>query len=141
MSLLKDFLLENANVTTDAVEVPVSKRFTDAKGNLMKFKVRPVTGDEFSDYQKKSTKVEMQGKKKVATMDSKVFNNLVIINHCIDPDFKDVEFLKQLNVQTPEQALQKTLLAGEIVELASRISDISGFDTDINDEIEEAKNY
>lgn len=141
MSLLKDFLLENANVTTDAVEVPVSKRFTDAKGNLMKFKVRPVTGDEFSDYQKKSTKVEMQGKKKVATMDSKVFNNLVIINHCIDPDFKDVEFIKQLNVQTPEQALQKTLLAGEIVELASRISDISGFDTDINDEIEEAKNY
>lgn len=141
MSLLKDFLLENANVTTDAVEVPVSKRFTDAKGNLMKFKVRPVTGDEFSDYQKKSTRVEMQGKKKVATMDSKVFNNLVIINHCIDPDFKDVEFIKQLNVQTPEQALQKTLLAGEIVELASRISDISGFDTDINDEIEEAKNY
>ena len=64
----------------------------------------------------------------------------LVKNHCVDPDFKNADFLKKLNVLTPEQAIAKTLLAGEVITLGEKISAISGFDTDINDEIEEAKN-
>lgn len=140
MSLLKDFLLENADVGTKEVEIAVSKRFIDKDGNLLKFKIRPMSGDEFGRYQKACTSIKMMGRKKETSFDSGKFNVMCIVNHCVDPDFKEAAFLKSLNVQTPEQAVDKVLLAGEVVELGNRISEISGFDTDINEEIEEAKN-
>lgn len=140
MSALNDFLLENAEVTTKEVEVPVSKRFRDKEGNLLKFKIRPMNGEEFGKYQKQSTSITFNNRKKETQFDSAKFNMMCIVNHCIDPNFKDVEFLKKLGVQTPEQAASKVLLAGEIVELSSQITSISGFDTDINEEIEKAKN-
>lgn len=140
MSVLKDFLIENADVASKEVEVAISSRFKDKEGNLLKFKIRPMNGDEFGKYQKQCTSFNMVGKKRETNFDSGKFNNLCIVNHCIDPDFKDSSFIKQLGVQTPEQAVGKVLLAGEIVELGNQITQISGFDVDINEEIENAKN-
>ena len=140
MSALKEFLVENSDIVGKEVEVPISPRFKDTEGNLLKFKIRPMTGDEFGKYQKQCTTINVNGRKKETIFDSGKFNLLCIINHCIDPDFKDADFLKQLGVQTPEQAVSKTLLAGEIVELGNQVTKVSGFDTDINEEIEKAKN-
>lgn len=140
MSVLKDFLLENADVITNEVEVAISPRFRDKDGNLLKFRIRPMSGEEFGKYQKQSTTLNVMGKKKETSFDSGKFNNLCIVNHCVDPNFKEADFLKSLGVQTPEQAVSKVLLAGEIVELGNHISRISGFDTDINEEVENAKN-
>ena len=140
MSALKEFLVENSDIVGKEVEVPISPRFKDKEGNLLKFKIRPMTGDEFGKYQKQCTTINVNGRKKETIFDSGKFNLLCIINHCIDPDFKDADFLKQLGVQTPEQAVSKTLLAGEIVELGNQVTKASGFDTDINEEIEKAKN-
>lgn len=140
MSALKEFLVENSDIVGKEVEVPISPRFKDKEGNLLKFKIRPMTGDEFGKYQKQCTTINVNGRKKETIFDSGKFNLLCIINHCIDPDFKDADFLKQLGVQTPEQAVSKTLLAGEIVELGNQVTKVSGFDTDINEEIEVAKN-
>lgn len=140
MSLLQDFLVENAGVSEKEHEVIVSKRFKDKDGNLLKFKIKPVTGEQFSDYQKKCSSFEFQGKKKTMQLDSGRFNNMIIINHCIDPDFRNSDFLKKIGAQTPEQAVSKLLLAGEVVELSQRISEVSGFDIDINEEVENAKN-
>ena len=100
-----------------------------------------MSGDEFGKYQKQCTTLNVMGKKKETSFDSGKFNVLCIVNHCLDPNFKEAELLKGLGVQTPEQAVSKVLLAGEIVELGNQISRISGFDTDINEEIENAKNY
>lgn len=140
MSVLKDFLLENADVISKEVEVPVSPRFKDKDGNLLKFKIRPMSGDEFGKYQKQCTTMNVMGKKKETSFDSGKFNVMCIVNHCIDPNFKEADFIKGLGVQSPEQAVSKVLLAGEIVELGNQISRISGFDVDINEEIENAKN-
>ncbi len=140
MSVLKDFLIENAEVITKEVEVPVSSRFKDKDGNILKFKIRPMSGEEFGKYQKLCTNIKFAGKKKETSFDSGKFNVMCIVNHCVDPNFKEADFLKSLGVQTPEQAVSKVLLAGEIVELGNQISSISGFDLDINEEIENAKN-
>lgn len=140
MSLLKDFLIENANVSEEEHEVIVSARFKDKEGNTLKFKVKPVTSDKFSEYQTKCSNLQIEGKKKVMKLDGGKFNNMIIVNHCVDPNFRDAELLKSINVQTPEQAVAKLLLAGEVLELAQQISSISGFDQDINEDIEEAKN-
>ena len=140
MSVLQDFLAENADLINEEQEVVVSKRFKDKNGNLIKFKVKPVNGEQFTQYQKECTKIEIIGRKQKSTFDSSKFNLTLVKNHCVDPDFKNADFLKKLNVLTPEQAIAKTLLAGEVITLGEKISAISGFDNDINEEIEEAKN-
>ena len=140
MSVLQDFLADNAEMINAVVEVPAGKRFVGKDGKPILFKVKPVTGEEFTRYQKLCNKMEIVGRKQRTTFDSSKFNMMLLVNHCIDPNFKDAEFLKKLNVNTPEEAINKTLKAGEVIDLSEQISKISGFDSDINDEIEEAKN-
>lgn len=140
MSLLQDFLAENANVDNITDEVIISPRFKDKEGKLLKFKIRAMTGDEFSAFQKASSKIDMTGKKRETRFDSNKYYTMAIVNCCLDPDFKNAEFLKKIGAITPEQAISKTLLPGEVVELGTQINTLSGFDVDINEEIENAKN-
>lgn len=108
-------------------------------GRLAKFpfKIKGMTGPEFSEYQKLSTKISRHKK---VEFDSKTFNELVVLNHTLNPNFRDAESIKKAGCQTPEQFLYKSLLAGEINELAQQITALSGFDKDIEDTVEEAKN-
>lgn len=140
MSKLKAFLTEHSDIGAIEQEVVISPRFKDEKGQLLKFKIKPMSGDDFGKYQKACTTINMPGKKRETQFDSGKFNIMTIVNHCVDPDFKDAAWLKELNVVSPEMAVQKVLLAGEIVELGNKITELSGFNVDINEEIEEAKN-
>ena len=95
------------------------------------------SGPEFSNYQKRATKY---GKNKKVEFDSKAFNEQVVLNHTVEPNFRDAEAIKKAGCLTPEQFLYRSLLAGEIAELAEKISALSGFDADIEATVEEAKN-
>lgn len=111
-------------------EVFVSKR-------LGKFKVKAMTADEHGEYIKRSRgKINKDG----TNFDSTKFNLLVITGQTIVPNFADAELLNKTNCSTAAELVKKKLLAGEIAELANQICKISGFDTDINEDIEEAKN-
>jgi hypothetical protein len=63
-----------------------------------------------------------------------------VLNHTIEPNFKDADSIKKAGCQSPEQFLYRSLLAGEIAELAQQISALSGFDKDMEETVEEAKN-
>ncbi len=131
MSNLMQFLIDNpVDNLTD--EVIVSARLAK-----FPFKIKGMTGPEFSEYQKLSTKISRHKK---VEFDSKTFNELVVLNHTLVPNFRDAESIKKAGCQTPEQFLYKSLLAGEINELAQQITALSGFDKDIEDTVEEAKN-
>lgn len=137
MSTLQAFL--NANPVDDlTAEVVVSDRFKDEKGNLLKFKIRAMSSDEFEDCRKKSMST-IVGKRRKVEMDLRKFNNSIVINNTIEPNFKDAESIKQLGCTTPEEYLNKVLLPGEIVELSSQIQQLSGF-KDMDELVEEAKN-
>lgn len=131
MSALVNFLLENPvdNVVADVV---VSQRLAN-----FPFKIRAMTGLEFAEYQKAATKI---GRHKKVDFDNKVFNELVVLNNTVEPNFRDAETIKKAGCGSPEQFLYKCLLAGEIAELAQQISVLSGFDRDFEQVIEEAKN-
>ena len=125
------FLIDNpVDNLTD--EVIVSSRLAK-----FPFKIKGMTGPEFSEYQKLSTKISRHKK---VEFDSKTFNELVVLNHTLNPNFRDAESIKKAGCATPEQFLYKSLLAGEINELAQQITGLSGFDKDIEDTVEEAKN-
>jgi hypothetical protein len=121
------------NPTADQTEqVVLSKRLKDYP-----FTIRAMSTKEFSEYQKGATHIS---KGRSVEFDSGKFQTSVIINHTIEPSFKDAEMLKKANCLTPEQFLDKFLRAGEAAELAQRISALSGFDQNMEEVVQEAKN-
>lgn len=134
MSQLMDFLIENP-VDQLTEEVIVSERLKD-----FPFTIRAVSSDEFADYQTRANKFVGKGKNRRQEYNPKVFNELVVLNHTVEPNFKDAAAIKRAGCLTPSQFLSRVLLAGEMSELSDRILQLSGFDEDINDLVDEAKN-
>lgn len=131
MSKLLEFLVQNPvdNITE---EIIVSQRLKDYP-----FKIKAMTGQQFSEYQRIAT---VLGKKKNVSFNSAKFNEMVVVNHTVEPNFRDAASITEAGCQTPEQFMYKSLLAGEISELANKISILSGFDSDMDELVEEAKN-
>lgn len=130
---LTQFLLDNPQVDITE-DVYVAERFKNAG---LKFTISAMSGEQFSAYQKEATAI---GRHKKVNFDSKRFNELVVINHTVNPNFKDADTIKKAGCQTPEQFLYLSLRAGEVVELANQISRLSGFDTDPEALVDEVKN-
>ena len=86
MSTLQEFLLSNQpeGITEKVV---ISQRL---KGKP--FTICPMSGPEFNDYQKSATKIR---KGKNVDFNSAIMRERVIINHTIEPNFKDPDFLKK----------------------------------------------
>lgn len=136
MKTLQEFLNANA-VEGLTKEIAVSERIKDENGELYKFKIKTMTQKELDNLRAKSTTYG-KGNKKI--WDNAKFNSAVVINNTIYPNFKDAENLKKLGAVTPEDYLDKVLLAGEINRLSIEIMSFSGFNQDINELIEQAKN-
>lgn len=136
MTQLIDFLLANP-VDTITEEVVVSKRLKDEKGNLLKIKIKPMLNEQYLEYQKQCV---VPNKKGGVDFNTKRFNQLVILNHTIEPDFRNSELIKKAGCTTPEQLLNKFLLAGEIQVLSEQIRNISGFADSLDDLVDEVKN-
>jgi len=133
---LQEFLNSNPvdNLTDDVV---VSPRFKGADGTVLTFKIKAMTSAEFNELQKACTTVR-KGRK--IEFDSQRFNLRSVINHTVVPDFKDAASIQKLGCRTPEEYVQKVLLAGEVATLANKISALSGFDVEMDELVEEAKN-
>lgn len=131
MGKLLEFLVKNPvdNLTEEVV--------LSARLSAYPFTIKAMTGQDFNDYQKVATII---GKKHNTSFNATKFNELVVLNHTVEPNFKDAESIKLAGCNSPEQFLYKSLLAGEIAELSNKISVLSGFDTDLDEEIENAKN-
>lgn len=126
ISTLQAFLIQAAQETSET-EVSVSGRFEH------KFKIRALTIEEWEKIQKLST--DPEAPKRVDTMG---MLKRAAVEGCIDPNYKDAEFIKQLGVNTPVQALGKTLRAGEAVKLANAVLKFSGFAENVDKARQEA---
>ena len=129
MNSLEDFL-NLPDVEGLETDVFVSKR-------LGTFKVSALTADEYSSFMKRARKITKKGE---IDFDTNLFNLLIIDAKIISPDFSNAEFLKKVKCNTSKEFITKKLLPGEIQELSDKILEFSGFDKDINSDIEEAKN-
>lgn len=135
MKTLQDFLNSNPidNITS---EVAVSDRFKDDEGKLFKFKIKAMNNKTFEDLRKRSMKM----KGRTFDLDSRAYNLSIVIENTLEPDFKDADSLAKMGCANPEQYVERVLLAGEINTLADEITKLSGFDTSMEDLVEEAKN-
>ena len=134
MTDLQMFLLNN-NVAEIKKEVVISDRLKN-----FPFTISCVTGKQLEDYQRRCVKNPNNPKKR--EFDASMFNELMIINHCVNPNFKDAEWMQSAGCPTDSRALlYKTLTGGEITNLVLEIEKLSGFSNEDLDEIkEETKN-
>lgn len=127
---LNEFL-EMPDVSNIEEEIEVSER-------LGKFKIKAMSMDELADYRKMSTQGKLN--KNGSNLNIAKLSLLIAAGQTISPNFADPEFLKKANCRTASEFMSKKLKAGEITKIATEVQRISGFDEDINDTVEEAKN-
>ncbi|MFS8534840.1 MAG: hypothetical protein FWJ65_06735 [Limnochordales bacterium] len=136
MSKLQEFLNSHP-IKGLTAEVAVSDRFKDEKGNVLKFKISAMTNPQWEHYRREAMTI----KTKQGTLDLNLdkLNKLIVINHTIDPNFKDAASIQALGCQTPEEYLDAVLLPGELAQLSQEIQRLSGFKP-MDELVEEAKN-
>lgn len=137
MSTLQEIL--NLNIVDDIhTYVEISDRLKDKDGKNLKFKIKPILFEELNRIKKKATVLDKDGK---PIIDEAILNMLCIIQATIEPNFKDAKSIEKLGVFTPEQYINKVLLAGEIDRLINEILKISGFLINIEEMVADIKNY
>lgn len=132
MNALQKFLIEN-DVTKDTntfkLDSPRLRKFD--------FTVSGITNSQYMSYQK----LCVTGKGKNRDMDVSKFNMQIILNHCVEPNFRDADSIKAKGVETPEAFVNSSLRAGEVQQLAEKILELSGFNIGgVVEMEEEAKN-
>lgn len=136
MSTLQDIL--NLNPIHDlSHDVIISNRLLDQDNNPIKFKIKPLLLDDFNRLKKKASSLNKNGE---ISLNEAYLNSLCIIECTINPNFKDASSIQKFNLATPEQYLNKVLLAGEADRLIKEIFSISGFIDDFEGFVQEIKN-
>jgi hypothetical protein len=106
---------------TKEVEI---KRLSRAAGEKVIFKLESISMDKYVDI----------GEMSKDPGDTQIF---AIIEGVKEPNLRDKDLMNKYNSVTPKDLVKKLLLPGEIGTLYSEVSELSGFDKDM---IEEVKN-
>lgn len=132
MNALQQFLLES-NVNDLKKTINIGGRMKDYP-----LTIRVITGQQYTDYQQQC--IENPNSSKKRRFNTKRFNELICVNSLVDPNLKDPEMLKAAGVNRPEELLYRCFLAGEINTIAEQALIMSGFDSDVEEEMNEVKN-
>lgn len=127
MTTLEDFLAL-PDVANEQVTVTLKR--------LGELTVKPMTHDQFASYQARTKLSSKNG----VNIDSGKLNLLIVAGQTVKPDFSNADFLAKAGCNTAQEFIKRKFKAGEIAELANKITEISGFDIDFNEQVEEAKN-
>jgi len=130
-------LLKANPVSKENEEVYFTTRYTNEDGSPVMASVRPMKSKEYYGYKKKATNIMKKGK---VDYDQDAFYKQIVINHTVEPNFRDAKEIAEAGVTTPEQFVDLFLLAGEVEALAEGIIEISGFGESIDELKEQVKN-
>lgn len=117
-------------------EVVVSERFKE-NGKPVPFVIRPITQKENEALLKKHRKVDKQG---VESFNRINYNRELTALAVVEPDLNSAELQKTWGVLGAADVLSAMLYVGEYSSLMEAALNLSGLDSDINEDIEEAKN-
>ena len=130
MTDLQLFLTENPvdNITEKVILCKRLEKFP--------FTIKPLSGADFERYNRQASAPKQKGSKQ-KEVDSIYLNDLIVLNHCVEPNFKDAEWLQKLGTPTDTRAgLHRVLKQGEIIRLANYILRLSGFNVTIEPDAE-----
>lgn len=120
-------------------EIILSDRFKDEDGTVVPFIVKSINQEENTLLIKKCTPPGTDKNGNEKPVNKILYQNAMIVECCVQPDFKDAEVCSAYGVVNPLDVPSKMLLAGEFGRLATFIMETCGFKA--GEEVhEEAKN-
>lgn len=132
MNALQQFLTQNS-VDNLTEQINLGGRLKD-----FPITIKAMTGDQYNQFQQMC--IENPNSPKKRRFNTKKFNELIVINCTQDPNFKDPEWMKESACADAASLMYKSLLAGEITTIAENVLKLSGFERDVEEEMEEVKN-
>ena len=128
---------------TENVKYVASKRICDENGKPIEWEVRAITQEENVAIRKRCMKKEpIPGRKGFfnEVVDAGKYTAALVAACTVFPPVNDKDFQDQIGVMNGSEAVQKILLAGEYDDYNMFILQINGFDQDMDDLTDEAKN-
>lgn len=136
MNTLQQFLLDS-NLKDLKKTINIGGRLEDHP-----ITIRALEGDKYNSFQQMC--IENPNSAKKRRFNSKKFNELVCIECLVNPNLRDAEFLQaareQKGIADSTGLLYHCFLAGEIALIAEQALKLSGFERDVEEEMEEVKN-
>lgn len=104
-----------------------------------KFTVKALTGEDIDKIREQATYPTKNGRKTELKVNEEEVSRLLIVEATVEPNFNDAKLLKHFGAKDGGDCVQKSLLAGEIATLQTKVLELSGF-MDDEDEVEDVKN-
>lgn len=139
---LSAFLAENA-LTVENVKFATSKRFMGDDGKPMLWEIKTITGTEDEALRKSCAKrVPIPGKKNQyqKETDYDMYLGKLAVACTVFPDLNNKELQDSYKVMGADALLKTMLTPGEYADYVQKVQEVCGFDTSLQDEVDEAKN-
>ncbi len=143
MADLKLFLKGNKK-EKETTEYAATKSLCDADGNPLMWTIKALTTKENDKIREEcSREVPVTGKPNMyrTKMDTSRYIALMIASAVVYPDLNDTQLQNSYGVVTPEDLVREMVDSpAEYDAFAQFVQKFSGFDTSLNDKVDEAKN-
>ena len=140
---LKRFLKQHKKVKENTT-YPATKSLTDENGNPLLWTIRALTTKENDEIREDCTiEVPVKGKPNVYRnkFNSSKYVAKMIVASVVEPNLYDKELQDSYGVMTPEELLKEMVdNPGEYQDFATFVQEYCGFDTSMEEKVEEAKN-
>lgn len=104
------------------------------------FRIKAIDGKTINKLRDQATHYVGSGSKRKAQLNDEEFNGLLIAAGCLSPDFSNEKLIAKYGARDASDCVQKALLAGEIIALQEALLRLSGFEDNVDEEIDEIKN-
>ncbi|WP_113674565.1 phage tail assembly chaperone [Vallitalea guaymasensis] len=143
MSNLSLFLKKN-KIQKENTTYAATKSLCDDKGNPLLWEIKPLTTKENEDIREACMiEVPVKGKPNMfrpKLVTSKYLTKMMVAS-IVEPNLYNAELQDSYEVKTPEDLLKEMVNdPGEYNDLATFIQQFNGFNTTMQDKVEEAKN-
>ncbi len=142
MSNLNRFLKEN-KIVKENVKYAATKSLVDEAGKPLLWEIQPLSTKKNENIRESCTiEIPVKGKPNLfrEKIDSAKYTAKLIASSVVFPDLYDKDLQDSYGVMTPEELIMEMIDdPGEYGDFAQFITEFNGF-SDINDDIEEAKN-
>lgn len=139
---LSAFLAENA-LPIENIKFVASKRFLGADKKPIEWEIKTITGTDDEALRKSCAKrVPIPGKKNQyqKETDYDMYLGKLAVACTVFPDLNNKELQDSYKVMGAEALLKTMLTPGEYADYISKIQEVCGFDTSLQEDVDEAKN-
>lgn len=142
MGTLSAFLAENA-LPVENIKFAASRRFLSPDKKPMEWEIKAISSTEDEALRKACTKrVPVPGKKNQfqRELDADAYLGKLAVACTVFPNLNDKELQDSYKVMGGDALLKAMLTPGEYADYLSKVQEVCGFDTTLQEEVDEAKN-